>query len=61
MATSSIFTGVKINTQREAESFIAALEASEQSSRLSNTTRNMRFVTDHDEIRRMLAKREAYK
>lgn len=58
MATSSIFTSVKIKTQQEAEAFVAALEAAEKAPRISRENPNMRYVTNPDEIRRMLEKRK---
>lgn len=58
MATSSIFNSVKIKTQQEAEAFVAALEAAEKAPRISRETPNMRYVTNPDEIRRMLEKRK---
>ena len=55
MPTSSIFNTVKIKTQEEAEMFLAALE--ENAPAITRETPNMRYVTDADEIKRMLEKR----
>lgn len=57
MPTSSIFNTVKIKTQEEAEMFLAALEAAENAPAITRETPNMRYVTDADEINRMLEKR----
>ena len=57
MPTSSIFNTVKIKTQEEAEMFVAALEAAENAPAITRETPNMRYVTDADEIKRMLEKR----
>ena len=50
MATSSIFTSVKIKTQQEAEAFVAALEAAEKAPQISRETPNMRYVTNPNEM-----------
>ena len=57
MPTSSIFNTVKIKTQEEAEMFLAALEAAENVPAITRETPNMRYVTDPNEIKRMLEKR----
>ena len=58
MPTSSIFNTVKIKTQEEAEMFLAALEAAEKAPAITRETPNMRYVTDPDEIKRMLERRK---
>ena len=60
MATSSIFTSVIIKTEEEAEELIAALEAAEKAPQVSRTISKAEYVTDHDEIRRIMAKRNKY-
>ena len=57
MPTSSIFNTVRIKTDEEAEMFLSALEAAENSPAITRETPNMRYVTDPDEIKRMLEKR----
>ena len=57
MPTSGIFDTVKIKTKEEAEMFLAALEAAENAPAITRETPNMRYVTDADEIKRMLEKR----
>ena len=59
MSTSSIFTNIKIETQQEAKTFVAALEAAEKAPQISRETPNMRYVTNPNEIRRALEKRKA--
>ena len=59
MSTSSIFTNIKIETQQEAEAFVAVLEATEKAPQISRETPNMRYVTNPNEIRRALEKRKA--
>ena len=56
MPTSSIFNTVRIKTD-EAEMFLSALEAAENAPAITRETPNMRYVTDPDEIKRMLEKR----
>ena len=58
MATSSIFTSVIINTEKEAEDLIAALEAAEKAPRVLVDDRDIEYVSDHDEIRKMFLKRK---
>ena len=58
MATSSIFANVKITDPEKAEAFINALDAAANAPRISRKPSNMRYVTDHDEIRRMFEKRK---
>ena len=57
MPTSSIFNTVRIKTDEEAEMFLSALEAAENAPAITRETPNMRYVTDPDEIKRMLEKR----
>ena len=57
METSSIFKSVIIKTEEEAEELIAALEAAEKAPQVSRTISKAEYVTDHDEIRRIMAKR----
>lgn len=58
MATSSIFTSVIINTEKEAEDLIAALEAAEKAPRVLVDDPDIEYVSNHDEIRKMFLKRE---
>lgn len=58
MATSSIFTSVIINTEKEAEELIAALEAAEKAPRVLVDDPDIEYVSNHDEIRKMFLKRE---
>ncbi len=58
MATSSIFTSVIINTEKEAEDLIAALEAAEKAPRVLVDDPDIEYVSDHDEIRKMFLKRK---
>ena len=57
MPTSSIFNTIRIKTDEEAEMFLAALEAAKNAPRQVRETPNMRYVTDPDEIKKMLEKR----
>ena len=57
MPTSSIFNTVRIKTDEEAEMFLSALEAAENAPAITRETPNMRYVTDPDEIKRMLERR----
>ena len=57
MATSSIFTSVIINTEKEAEDLIAALEAAEKAPRVLVDDPDIEYVSDHDEIRKMFLKK----
>ena len=57
MPTSSIFNTIRIKTEEEAEMFLAALEAAENTPRQVRETPNMRYITDPDEIKKMLEKR----
>ena len=58
MATSSIFTSVIINTEKEAEDLIAALEAAEKAPRVRVDDPDIEYVSDNDEIRKMFIKRK---
>lgn len=57
MATSSIFTNVKITDPKKAEAFINALDASANEPRKAKTVAEPSLVTDLNELRRMMAKR----
>lgn len=59
MATSSIFARVKINNEKDAQAFVDALEKSEKATENEVLTPTYRFVTDPDEIRRVVAANEA--
>lgn len=61
MATSSIFANVKITDPKKAEAFINALDASANDPRKKAAAPAHAFVTDANEIRRMMAKRAARK
>lgn len=56
MATSSIFTNVKITDPKKAEAFINALDASANEPKKAKTVEPS-LVTDLNELRRMMAKR----
>ncbi len=56
MATSSIFTNVKITDPKKAEAFINALDASANEPKKAKTV-ELSLVTDLNELRRMMAKR----
>lgn len=55
MATSSIFTNVKITDPKKAEAFINALDASANEPKKAKTV-ELSLVTDLNELRRMMAK-----
>ena len=57
MPTSSILNTIRIKTEEEAEMFLSALEAAENAPRQVRETPNMCYVTDPDEIKKMLEKR----
>lgn len=61
MATSSIFANVKITDPKKAEAFINALDASANDPKKKAAAPTHAFVTDVNEIRRMMAKRIARK
>lgn len=61
MATSSIFANVKITDPKKAEAFINALDASANEPKKKAAAPAHTFVTDANEIRRMMAKRAAQK
>ena len=61
MATSSIFANVKITDPKKAEAFINALDASANEPKKKAAAPAHTFVTDANEIRRMMAKRAARK
>lgn len=56
MATSSIFARVRIDDPKQAEAFIDALVASEDKPRRKPSTPVRPPLTDHDAIRRLMAK-----
>lgn len=57
MATSSIFTNVKITDSKKAEAFINALDAAANASREPDEKKESHILTDHEQIRRLLSKR----
>ena len=60
MATSSIFTNVRITDPKKAEALIAAFEASEADMMKNHKPENptgIRYVDDPEEIRKIFAKR----
>ena len=59
MATSSIFTNVRITDPKKAEAFIKAFEESEAIVRYQKNEMpsNVRIVTDPEEVRKIFAKR----
>lgn len=61
MATSSIFVNVKITDPKKAEAFINALDASANEPKKKTVATVHAFVTDTNEIRRMMAKRTVHK
>ena len=58
MATSSIFTNVKIDTPQKVDSFLKAYEASLEDSKrkTEKTTVNAMFITDKKDIKAFCAK-----
>ena len=58
MATSSIFTNIKISDPKEAEALINALEASESDPNVEPSAPIIPTVTDLDEIRKLMGKRK---
>ena len=61
MATSSIFTNVRITDPKKAEMFINALEESANAQIKKPVTSFTSIVADADEIRRIMAKRASRK
>lgn len=59
MATSSIYTNVVINDPAKAEQFINALEQSSRDQERQSTTPVKSLLTDADEIRKLMARRNA--
>ena len=57
MATSSIFTSVIINTEKEAKELITALENAEKAPRVLIDDPDIEYISDHDEIRKMFLKK----
>ena len=58
MATSSIFANFNIKDQKTARRFVAALEASEKDCQKSQPVPIRSLITDHNEIRKFMAKRK---
>lgn len=58
MATSSIFTNVKITDPKKAKAFIEALEASENDPKFEPSAPIIPTIADLDEIRKIMAKRD---
>ena len=56
MATSSIFTNVKITDPKKAKAFIEVLEASENDPKVEPSAPIIPTITDLDEIRKIMAK-----
>ena len=61
MATSSIFTNIKIKDAKTAERFVAALEESEKEKDRKSSVQAYPILTDLDEIRKLVAKRKSAK
>lgn len=57
MATSSIFTQVKIDDPEKAEAFMDALEVSENKPKRKPSISDRSLVTDIDEIKKIMSKR----
>ena len=57
MATSSTFTSVIINTEKEAKELITALENAEKAPRVLIDDPDIEYISDHDEIRKMFLKK----
>ena len=60
MATSSIFTNVRITDPKKAEALIAAFEASEADMMKNHKPENptgIRYVDDPEEVRKIFAKK----
>jgi hypothetical protein len=58
MATSSIFTNIIIKEPGEAERFVDILEESNQENELKSSVTVKRTLTDLDEIRKLMEKKE---
>lgn len=56
MATSSIFTNVKITDPKKAEAFINALDAAANAPREQKERKESHILTDHDAIRKLMSK-----
>ncbi len=62
MATSSIFHNIVIKDAKTAERFITALEESEKAvAKRKPVAKNIPTLTDLDEIRKLIAKRDSNK
>lgn len=62
MATSSIFYNIDIKDRKTAERFIKALEESEKAvAKRKPVESNIPTLTDSDEIRKLIAKRDSNK
>ena len=57
MATSSIFTNVKITDPKKATAFINALDAAANAPREPKERKESHILTDHEEIRKLMSKR----
>ncbi len=57
MATSSIFTNIKINNSKQAEALIKALEASEKEETTKTSKMICKRITDENEITAIIEKR----
>lgn len=56
MATSSIFTNVKITDPKKAEAFINALDAAANAPRERKERKESHILTDHEAIKRLMSK-----
>ena len=61
MATSSIFTHIKITDPKKAEAFVDAMEASANDPKVKPSAPIIPTITDLDAIRKLVAKRNASK
>ena len=61
MATSSIFANIEIKDAKTAERFVAALEESEKEKDRKSSVQAYPILTDLDEIRKLVAKRNSAK
>lgn len=57
MATSSIFSNVKITDAKQAEAFVHALELSESTAAEKSSAKNAPTLTDLQAIRKLMAKK----
>ena len=61
MATSTIFANIEIKDAKTAERFVAALEESEKEKDRKSSVQAYPILTDLDEIRKLVAKRNSAK